>query len=152
MISFNVQKLLSFIESILLIFAPVSFAWGDRSKKKKKIAKTYVKEDTVLFSYRSLFLLFRLLINLVSFVYGVRKCSDFTLLCPAVQFSQCHLLKRFFSPLCIPASFAIDQLTICVWVYFWTFYFFSFLDYWVHWSVCLWLCCCHTVLITVALY
>ena len=53
------------------------------------------------------------------FVYGVRKCSNFILLCVAVQLSQHHLLKRlFFSPLHIFASFVIDQLTECAWVYF----------------------------------
>ena len=28
------------------------------------------------------------------FVYGVRKCSNFILLCMGAQFSQHHLLKR----------------------------------------------------------
>ena len=35
------------------------------------------------------------------FVYGVRKCSNFTLLHVAVQFSQHHLLKRLSLPHCI---------------------------------------------------
>ena len=35
------------------------------------------------------------------FVYGVRKCSNFTLLHVAVQFSQHHLLKRVSLPHCI---------------------------------------------------
>ena len=30
------------------------------------------------------------------FVYGVRECSDFLLFHAAVQFSQHHLLKRYF--------------------------------------------------------
>ena len=32
------------------------------------------------------------------FVYGVKKCSNFILLHVAVQFSQCHLLKRLSLP------------------------------------------------------
>ena len=53
------------------------------------------------------------------FLYGARKGSNFILLCVAVQLSQHHLLKRlFFSPLHIFASFVIDQLTGCAWVYF----------------------------------
>ena len=35
------------------------------------------------------------------FVYGIRKCSDFTLLHVAVQFLQHHLLKRLSLPHCI---------------------------------------------------
>ena len=35
------------------------------------------------------------------FVYGVRKCSNFTHLQVAVQFSQPHLLKRLSLPHCI---------------------------------------------------
>ena len=42
MVSFAVQKPLSLIWSHLFIFALVSFALGDRSKKN--IAMTYVKE------------------------------------------------------------------------------------------------------------
>ena len=35
------------------------------------------------------------------FVNGVRKCSNFILLCVAVQFSQNHLLKGLSLPSCI---------------------------------------------------
>ena len=35
------------------------------------------------------------------FVYGVKKCSNFTLLHAAVQFSQHHLSKRLSLPHCI---------------------------------------------------
>ena len=42
MVSFVVQKLLSLIRSHLFIFAFISFALGDRSKKN--IATIYVKE------------------------------------------------------------------------------------------------------------
>ena len=53
------------------------------------------------------------------FVYGVRKCSNFILLCVAVQLSHHHLLKGlFFLHYIFFASFVIDQLTGCAWVYF----------------------------------
>ena len=40
-------------------------------------------------------LTFKFLIHLqFSFMYGVRKCSNFMLLHVAIQFSQYHLLKR----------------------------------------------------------
>ena len=51
-------------------------------------------------SLRASGLTFRSLIHFI-FVYGVRKCSNFTLLHVAVQFSQHHLLKRLSSPHCI---------------------------------------------------
>ena len=35
------------------------------------------------------------------FVFGVRKCSNFILLCIAVQFSQHHFLKRLSLPYCM---------------------------------------------------
>ena len=43
------------------------------------------------------------------FVYGVRECSNFTLLHVVVQFSQHHLLKKLSSPLYTLASFAVDE-------------------------------------------
>ena len=46
------------------------------------------------------------------FVYGVREYSNFILLHVVLQVSQNHLLKRFFAPLYIPASFVTDWLTI----------------------------------------
>ena len=55
------------------------------------------------------------------FVYGVRKCSSFILLQVVDQFSQHHLLKRFF-PLYILASFAEDKVTTGSWIYLWAFY------------------------------
>ena len=39
------------------------------------------------------------------FIYGVRECSNFSLLHVAVQFSQHHLLKRLSLPLYDLASF-----------------------------------------------
>ena len=47
-------------------------------------------------------LTFRFLIHFeFIFVYGVRKCSNFILLCVVVQFSQHHLSKRLSLPHCI---------------------------------------------------
>ena len=43
MIPFAVQKLLRLIRSHLFIFAFISFAFGDRSKKYINIAEMYVK-------------------------------------------------------------------------------------------------------------
>ena len=57
----------------------------------------YVRECS-MFSSKSLIvsgLTFRSLIHFeFIFVYGVRKYSNFILLYVAVQFCQCHLLKR----------------------------------------------------------
>ena len=56
------------------------------------------------------------------FVYCVRKCSNFTLLHVAAQFSQQHLLKRLsYFPLYIRASLVKDKVPIGVWVYLWAF-------------------------------
>ena len=57
------------------------------------------------------------------FVYGDRKCSSFILLQVVDQFSQHHLLKRFFSLLYIFASSVKDMVSIGVWIYLWAFYF-----------------------------
>ena len=57
------------------------------------------------------------------FVYGVRTCSNFTLLHIAVQFSQHYLMKRLsLPPLYILASFVKNKIPIGAWVYFWVFY------------------------------
>ena len=91
-------------------------------------------------------LTFRSLIHFqFTFEYGVRKCSNFILLQVAVQFSQHHLLKRLsLPPLYILASFVKNQVPISAWVYFWAPHLFR-------WSVFLFLCQYHTVLMTVAL-
>ena len=54
-------------------------------------------------------LTFRSLIHFAFiFVYGIRECSNFTLLHVTVQFSQHYLLKKLFLPLYILASFVVD--------------------------------------------
>ena len=68
--------------------------------------------------------LFRSLIHFeFIFVYGVRKCSIFILLCVVNQFCQHHLLKKFFFPLYIFAFFVKDKVSLGVWIYLWVFYF-----------------------------
>src|SRR5574337_1130115 len=80
-----------------------------------------------MFSSRSFIvsgLTFRSLIHFeFIFVYGVRKCSSFILLQVVDQFSQHHLLKRFFSPLYILSSFVKVKVSIGVCIYLWAFYF-----------------------------
>ena len=79
------------------------------------------------------------------FVYGVRKCSNFILLHVAVQFSQHHLLKRLSLPhrVFLPPSSNIRSPQVHGFI--------SGLSILFHWSVFLFLCQYHTVLMTVAL-
>ena len=79
------------------------------------------------------------------FVYGVRKCSKSILLYVAVQFSHHHLLKRLSLPHCI---FLLPLSKIS---YPLVHGFISGLSILFHWSIFLFLCQCHTVLMTVAL-
>ena len=79
------------------------------------------------------------------FVYGVRKCSNFILLHEAVQFSQHHLLKRLSLPHCIfiPPLSRIRYPQVHGFI--------SGLSLLFHWSIFLFLCHHHTVLMTIAL-
>ena len=79
------------------------------------------------------------------FVYGVRKCYNFILLHVAVQFSQPHLLKRLSLPYCIflPPLSKIRQPQVCGSI--------CGLSILFHWSIFLFLCQYHTVLMTIAL-
>ena len=89
---------------------------------------------------------FRSLIYFESIVvYGVRKCSNFILLHVAVQFSQHHLLKRLSLPQCIfwPPLSKVRYPVVHGFI--------SGLSILFHWSICPFLCQCHTVLMTVAL-
>ena len=79
------------------------------------------------------------------FVYGVRKCSNLVLSHVAIQFSQHFIEETVFAPLYILASFVKNKVPIGAWVYFWAFYLF-------HWSVFLFLCQYHTVLMSTALW
>ena len=79
------------------------------------------------------------------FVHGVRKCSNFILFHVAVQVSQHHLLKRLSLPLCIfmPPLSKLRHPQVHGFV--------SGLSILFHWSIFLFLCQHHTVLMTAAL-
>ena len=79
------------------------------------------------------------------FVYGVGKCSNFILLHVAVQFSQHHLLKR------LSFSYCILLLPLSKIRYPQVHGFISRLSILFHWSIFLFLCHYHAVLMTVAL-
>ena len=79
------------------------------------------------------------------FVYGVRECSNFILLHVAVLFSQHHLLKRLSFLHCI----FVFPLSKIRWPY--VHGFISGFSIWFYWSIFLFLCHYHTVLITVTL-
>ena len=80
------------------------------------------------------------------FVYGVRKCYNFILLHVAVQFSQHYLLKRLSFLHCI----SLPPLSKIRWPYVRGFI--SGLSILFHWSIFLFLCQYHAILINVALY
>ena len=128
----------------MFIFAFISFALEDWSKK---ILVQFMSENVLpVFSSRSFMvscLIFKSLNHLeFTFVYGVRECSNFMSLHVAVQLSQHHLLKRLsFFLLYILVAFVKDYLNISMWLYFWA----------LHWSMYLFACQYHTVLITVTL-
>ena len=91
-------------------------------------------------------LIFRTLIHFeFLFVYGVRKCSNYILLYVAIQFSQHHLLKRLSLPHCIflPLLSKIRYPQVPGFI--------SELSILFHWSIFLFLCQYHTVLMTVSL-
>ena len=91
-------------------------------------------------------LTFRSLIHLqFIFVYGVRKCSNFILLHVVVHFSQNHLLKRLSLPHCIflPRLSKIRYPQVHGFI--------SGLFILFYWSIFLFLCQQHTVLMTEAL-
>ena len=79
------------------------------------------------------------------FVYGVRKSSNFILLHVTVQFSQHHLLKKLSLPCCIflPPLSKIRYPQVHGFI--------SGLSVVFHWSVFLFLCQYHTILMTVSL-
>ena len=79
------------------------------------------------------------------FVYGVQKCSNFILLHIASQFSQHHLLKR------LPLSHCIFLPPLSKIRYPYVHGFISGLSVLFHWSIFLFLCQNHAVLMTVAL-
>ena len=79
------------------------------------------------------------------FVYCARKCSNFILLHVAVQFSQHHLLKRLSLPHCI----FLPPLSKIRYPKAHGFIFGLYMLF--HWSIFLFLCQEHTILMTVDL-
>ena len=79
------------------------------------------------------------------FMYGVRNCFNCIILHIAVQFSQHHLLKRLSLPHCIFLH-PLSKIR-CPQVH----KFISGLSIFFHWSIFLFLCQYHTVLMNVAL-
>ena len=79
------------------------------------------------------------------FVYGDRKYSNFIILHAAIQFSQHHSLKRLSLPhcICLPPLSKIRYPQVHGFIYGLSILF--------HWSIFLFLCQYHTVLMTVAL-
>ena len=95
-VSFAVQKLVSFIRSHLFIFVFIPIPLGGGSQK---ILLWFMSKSVFpMFSSKSFIvsgLTFRSLLHVeFIFVSGVRECSSFILLHVAVQFSQPHLWKR----------------------------------------------------------
>ena len=147
MISFVVQKLLRFNRSHLFIYVFISISLEGGSKR---ILLWFTSKSFLpMFSSKNFIvsgLIFRSLIHFeFIFVCGVKKCSTFTLLHVAVQFSQHHLLKRLSFLHCI----FLPPLSKIRWPYVRGFI--SRLSIFFHWSVFLCFCQYHIVLITVAL-
>ena len=117
MVSFAVQKLLSFIRSHLFIFVFVSVTLGGGSKKILLwFMSKYVLPMISSKSFIVPSLTFRSLIHFdFIVVYGVRECSNFILLHVAVQFSQHHLLKRpsFLHCIFLPSLSKIRWPQVC---------------------------------------
>ena len=118
--------------------------------KQKMILLQFMSKGVLpMFSSKSFTasgLTFRSLIHFeFIFVCGVRKCSNFILLHVAVQFSQHHLLKRLSLPhfIFLPPLSKIRHPQVHG--------FFNGLFILFHWSMFLFLCQHHAVLMTVAL-
>ena len=102
-VSFAVQKLLSFIRSHLFIFVFISITVGGGSKKillwfiSKSILPIFSSKNFIVSS-----LTFRSLIHFeFIFVYGVRECSNYMFLHVAVQIPWHYLLKRLSFHYCM---------------------------------------------------
>ena len=105
-------KLVSLIRSHLFIFAFISTALKDCSKKTMV---QFISENVLpMFSSGSSMVLCLILKSLSHlkfiFVYGMRECSNFIDLYAVIQLSPHHLLKRFSFPHCIflPALLKIN--------------------------------------------
>ena len=102
-VSFAVQNHLRFTKSHLFIFVLTVITL--RGGSEKMLLSLMSESVLSVFSSKSSIvsgLISRTLIHFeFIFVYNVRKCSNFILLCVAVQFSQHHLLY-------VLATFVID--------------------------------------------
>ena len=146
-VSFAVQKLLSLIRPHLFIFVFISITLAGGSQR---ILLSFMSSSVLpMFSSNSFIvsgLTFRSLIHFeFIFVYGVRKCSNSFFYMQLFSFPQHHLLKRLSLPHCIflPPLSKIRHP--------WVHGFISGLSILFHWSIFLFLCRCHTVLMTGAL-
>ena len=102
-------RFLSLIRSHLFMFVFIFIILGGGSKK---ILLQFMSKSVLpMLSSKSLMvsgLTFRSLIHSeLSFVCGIRECSNLILLHIAVQFFQHHLLKRLFSLHCIVFPFIL---------------------------------------------
>ena len=141
------KSFLSFIRSHLFIFVFIYISLGGGSKR---ILLWFMSWSVLpMFSSKSFImsgLTFKSLIHFeFIFVYGVRECSNFILLHVAVQFSQHHLLKKLSFLHCI----FLPPLSKRRWPY--VHGFISGLSVLFHWSIFLFLCQYHTVLMSIAL-
>ena len=147
-VSFAVQKLLSLIRSHLFVCLFL-FALLWEVGHKGSCCDLCHRVVCLCFLLRVLWYLSLDLVLLIHFefifVCGVRKYSNFILLCRAVQFSQHHLLKRLSFPHCIflpPLSRTYP---------YFLHGFISGLPVLFHWSIFLFLCQYLTGLVTVTL-
>ena len=95
-VSFAEQKLVSWIKPHLVIFVFIFIALGDGPKKTWV---QFMSENVLPMLSSKSFIVSRLMFKSLShfeftFVHGVRVCSTFIDLHPAVQLSQHHLLNR----------------------------------------------------------
>ena len=110
MLSFAVQKVLSLIRSYLFIFAYISFAFGHQSKKM--LLYFCQRMFCVLFQefYDFRYYIYVLIHFKFIFVCYVRKCSNFIVLCVAVQFIRSKLKRvSFLHYLFLPSLLQIHQ-------------------------------------------
>ena len=138
------QKLVSLIWSpfwFLLIFlllweTDLRKHWYDLCQRRFCLCSLLgVFVSSLVFVFKSL---------LVVFVYGVKVCSHFIDSHVAVQLFQHHLLKRLSFSHCIflPPLWKINCPLVCGFI--------SGLSILFHWSICLFLCQYHCILVTVA--
>ena len=109
MVSFAVKKLLSLIRSHLFIFAFVSFAFGDRSKK---MLLRFMSKNVLSFL---LWVLWFQVLHLIFNPFWVYFCIRYdkvvqfdSFACSCSVFPTVFIKEAVFSPLYILASFVID--------------------------------------------